>query len=215
MANTNDVFDDLLNSKESYFVPGTEKKNSNVAPNVRGEFYGHLQNATMKEVSWARDGKKYKAVVYNYEFLIDKANESQSYEYTSYKDDKAMTASGKDYIGRSYRSGGIFRFLEPEEGDDFVSNAEGNKSYFRFCETLNIDIEKKVVQMDGQDVEVKVLPSLSTSEINGKPAIAIIDKGKPYTTQDGKERTPYLVKFIKAWEGGEAKSMEAGDAIPF
>jgi len=215
MANTNDVFDDLLNNKESYFVPESKKKSSNVAPNVRGEFYGHLQNATMKEVSWARDGKKYKAIVYNYEFIIDGANESQSYTYTSYTDDKEMTASGKDYIGRSYRSNGIFRFLEPEEGDDFVSNSEGNKSYFRFCETLNVDIEKKVVQMDGQDVEVKVLPSLSTSEINGKPAIAIIDKGKPYTTQDGKERTPYLVKFIKTWEGGEAKSMEAGDAIPF
>ena len=214
MANTNDVFDDLLNKKESYFVPGSSK-GKKVAPNVRGEFYGHLQNATMKEVSWKRDGKKYKAVVYNYEFLIDGANESQSYTYTSYTDDKEMTASGKDYIGRSYRSNGIFRFLEPEEGDDFVSNSEGNKSYFRFCETLNVDIEKKVVQMDGQDVEVKVLPSLSTSEINGKPAIAIIDKGKPYTTQDGKERTPYLVKFIKTWEGGEAKSMEAGDAIPF
>jgi len=214
MANTNDVFDDLLNKKESYFVPGSSK-GKKVIPNVRGEFYGHLQNATMKEVSWKRDGKKYKAVVYNYEFLIDGANESQSYTYTSYTDDKEMTASGKDYIGRSYRSNGIFRFLEPEEGDDFVSNSEGNKSYFRFCETLNVDIEKKVVQMDGQDVEVKVLPSLSTSEINGKPAIAIIDKGKPYTTQDGKERTPYLVKFIKTWEGGEAKSMEAGDAIPF
>ena len=215
MANTNDVFDDLLSNKQSYFVQGDKKKSSNVAPNVRGEFYGHLQNATMKEVSWGKKGAMYKAVVYNYEFVIDKANENQTYEYNSYQDNSKMTSSGKDYIGRSYRSGGIFRFLEPEEGDDFISNSEGNKSYFRFCETIGIDIEKKVVQMDGQDVEVKVLPSLSTSDINGKPAIAVIDKGKPYTTQDGKERTPYVVKFVKTWEGGESKSVEAGDAIPF
>tara|TARA_R100001082_G_C4356550_1_gene157160 strand:+ start:605 stop:1252 length:648 start_codon:yes stop_codon:yes gene_type:complete len=215
MANTNDVFDDLLSNKQSYFVQGDKKKSSNVAPNVRGEFYGHLQNATMKEVSWGKKGATYKAVVYNYEFVIDKANENQTYEYNSYQDNSKMTSSGKDYIGRSYRSSGIFRFLEPEEGDDFISNSEGNKSYFRFCETIGIDIEKKVVQMDGQDVEVKVLPSLSTSDINGKPAIAVIDKGKPYTTQDGKERTPYVVKFVKTWEGGESKSVEAGDAIPF
>ena len=215
MANTNDVFDDLLNKKESYFVPSA-KKGRKVIPNVRGEFYGHLHSATMKEVSWTKDGKTFKAIVYNYEFVIDDANKSQSYTYTSYTDKKEMTVSGKDYVGRSYRSGGIFRFLEPEEGDDFVSNSEGNKSYFRFCETLDIEIEKKVVKMDGQDVEVKCLPSLDTTEINGKPAIALIDKGKPYTTADGQERTPYIVKFIKVWEGGEVKSMEAnGNDIPF
>ena len=214
MANTNDVFDDLLNKKESYFVPGS-KNGKKVIPNVRGEFYGHLQNATMKEVSWKKDGKKYKAIVYNYEFLVDSANKSQSYEYTSYKNNETMKSAGKDYIGRSYRSNGVFRFLEPEEGDDFMSNAEGNKSYFRFCETLGVEIEKKVVQMEGQDVEVKCLPSLDTTEINGRPAIALIDKGKPYTTQDGKERTPYMVKFIKEWEDGKAKSMEASDDIPF
>ena len=214
MANTNDVFDDLLNKKESYFVPGS-KKGKKVIPNVRGEFYGHLHSATMKEVSWKRDGNTYKAIFYNYEFLVDDANKSQSYEYISYTDNKKKQSAGKDYVGRSYRSGGVFRFLEPEDGDDFVSNADGNKSYLRFCETLGVEIETKVVEMNGQDVEVKCLPSLDTSEINGKPAIALVDKGKPYTTQDGKERTPYIVKFIQEWADGKAKSMEAGDDIPF
>jgi hypothetical protein len=65
--------------------------------------------------------------------------------------------------------------------------------------------------MDGQDVEVQILPSLSASEINGKPAIAIVDKGKPYTGSDGKERTPFVVKFIKTWEDGEVKNED----IPF
>ena len=215
MANTNDVFDDLLNNKESYFVPESKKKSSNVAPNVRGEFYGHLHNATMKEVSWKRDGNTYKAIVYNYEFLVDDANKSQSYEYISYTDNKKKQSAGKDYAGRSYRSGGVFRFLEPEDGDEFVSNADGNKSYLRFCETLGVEIETKVVVMNGQDVEVKCLPTLDTSEINGKPPIALVDQGKPYTTQDGKERTPYIVKFIQEWADGKAKSMEASDDIPF
>ena len=179
----------------------TSGKPKNV-PNVRGEFFGHLHGATMKEVSWTKDGKTFKAVVYNYQFEVDKANSSQKYTYRGYTDNAEHKASGKDYIGRSYRSGGIFRFLEPQEGDDFVSNAGGNKSYFRFCETLGMKIEKKKVNVDGEDVEVKVLPSLDTTEINGKPAIAVIDKGKPYTAKDGKERTPFLVKFIKTWEDG-------------
>jgi len=211
MANSNDMFDDLLSNKESHFVPDSSPRKTSAAPNVRGEFYGHLQESVMKEVSWKRDGKKFKAIVYNYLFVVDGANKSQSYTYHSYKDSSEQNASGEDYIGRSYRSNGVFRFLEPEEGDDFVSNSEGNKSYFRFCETIGVDIEKKIIEKDGQEMEVKVLPSLDTSQINGRPAIAVVDKGKPYTAKDGKERTPFIVKFIKTWDEGEVKDAD----IPF
>ena len=211
MANSNDMFDDLLSNKESHFVPYSSPRKTSAVPNVRGEFYGHLQESEMKEVSWKRDGKKFKAIVYNYLFVVDGANKSQSYTYHSYKDSSEQHASGEDYIGRSYRSNGVFRFLEPEEGDDFVSNSEGNKSYFRFCETIGVDIEKKIIEKDGQEMEVKVLPSLDTSQINGRPAIAVVDKGKHYTNKDGKERTPFIVKFIKTWECGEVKDAD----IPF
>ena len=214
MANSEEMFDDLLNKKESYFVPSSKPKTSGKpknAPNVRGEFYGHLQNASMKEVSWERDGDKFKAVVYNYEFVVHKANKSQEYTYTHWESKDPMKSSGKDYIGRSYRNNGIFRFLEPEDGDDFVSNSDGNSSYFRFCETLGVDIDKKVVQVDGQDVEVQVLPMLLADDINGKPAIAVVDKGKPYSNKDGQKRTPYVVKFIKEWKDGEIQDAD----IPF
>ena len=211
MANTNEMFDELLTKKESYFVPEKSSSKPKVVPNVRGEFFGHLQGATMKEVSWAREGMKFKAVVYNYLFEVDKANSGQLYHYTTYKTGEKAVAEGKDYIGRVYRSGGIFRFLEPQEGDDLVSNAEGNKSYLRFCETLGMKIDRKKVNVEVVDMEVKVLPSLDTTEINGKPEIAVVDKGKPYTSKDGKERTPYLVKFIKTWEEGKEKDAD----IPF
>ena len=214
MANSEEMFDDLLNKKESYFVPSSKPKTSDKpknAPNVRGEFYGHLQNATMKEVSWKRDGKEFKAVVYNYEFVVHKANEKQEYNYAHWETGDPLKASGKDYVGRSYRNNGIFRFLEPEKDDTFVSNSEGNSSYFRFCETLGVNIDKKVVEVDGQEVEVQVLPMLTSDDINGKPAIGVVDKGKPYTNKDGNKRTPYLVKFIKTWEDGEAQDAD----IPF
>ena len=55
------MFDDMLNDTESFFVPGeeTDTKPKN-APNVRGEFYGHMQNATSREVEWTKDGKTFK-----------------------------------------------------------------------------------------------------------------------------------------------------------
>ena len=214
MANSDELFDDLLNKKESFFVPSDNKKKTFTAPNVRGEFYGHLTGATQKEVSFTNNGEKYKAIVYNYSFEIAKENDSQVYDYTSYKDKSPQKAQGKDYIGRVYKGSGVFRFLEPEDGDDFVSNATGNQNYLRFCQTLGVEIPVKTVEMNGESVEVQALPSLDTGEINGKPAIAVIDKGKPYTWQ-GKERTPYVVKFIKKWEDGKIKDGESIDDIPF
>ena len=205
MANSNDMFDDILSKKESFFIPSDTEKKTSVAPNVRGEFYGHLKNATQKEVSFSRDGSTYKAIVYNYDFEVSKENKSQSHTYKSYKDNTEQVASGEDYIGRTYKGNGIFRFLEPGEGDKFDSNATGNQSYLRFCETLKVEIPKKIIEMNGESVEVQALPSLDSPQINGKPAIAVVDKGKPYEWK-GKERTPYVVKFIKVWADGEVSN---------
>ena len=205
MANSNDMFDELLTKKESFFIPDGGSKKEPKAPNVRGEFLGHFKSATQKEVEFTREGAKYKAIVYNYEFEVAKENESQSYTYTHYKDKSEQTAGGKDYVGRTYKGSGVFRFLDPEDGDDFVSNAGGNQNYLRFCQTLGVEIPKKTVEMNGETVEVQALPSLDSSEINGKPAIAVVEKGKPYTWQ-GKERTPYVVKFVKTWEDGEGSN---------
>ena len=62
-----------------------------------------------------------------------------------------------------------------------------------------------------RDVEVQVLPPLKADDIDGKPVIAVIDAGKPYKNKEGQSRTPYVVKFVKEWEGGVKKDAE----IPF
>ena len=206
-SETAKMFDDMLNNTESFFVPGeeTDKPKHKNAPNVRGEFYGHMQEASTREVSWAKDGKIFKALVYNYDFVVDAKNSEQSYEGTN------GTHKGEQYVGRTYRSNGVFRFLEPKKGDDFVSNSTGNKRYFQFCETIGIEIPRKVVKIKGQDVEVQVLPPLKANDINGTPVMALIDAGKPYKNKDGEERTPYVVKFVKQWEGGVKKDAE----LPF
>lgn len=208
MGKTEKMFDEMLNETESFFVPTEDKKKekSDFAPNVSGEFLGHMQEATCKEVSWVRDGKTFKAVVYNYQFVIAPQNSINAYTLNN-----GEKVDGDKYVGRNYRNAGIFRFLEAKEGDEHVSNPEGNKSYLWFCQTLGKEIPRKVVQLNGQDVEVQVLPQLMADDINGMPAIAVIDKGKPYKNKEGQERTPYEVKYVKQWQDGVKKDAD----IPF
>tara|TARA_R110002074_G_scaffold162489_3_gene320998 strand:- start:4134 stop:4757 length:624 start_codon:yes stop_codon:yes gene_type:complete len=199
----NKVFDNAVSSR-SFFNPSSKDSTTkkNVA-NVTGEFYGHMIEAEQREVEFTRDGDKFKAIVFNYKFVVHKSNAKQTYD---------SGATGKDYVGRKYNANGIFRFIEPNEGDDFKSNQGGNKSYFRFCETLKIDCPTKKVEIDGEEVEVKELPHLSVDEINNKAVIAFIDKGKQYKDRKtGETRTPHVVKFVKEWEGGA----DLDEEIPF
>jgi hypothetical protein len=203
MSDINEVFDNAVSSP-SFFNPNgsdatASRKN---VPNVTGEFYGHITEAEQRDVEFERDGEKFKAVVFNYKFVVHKENEKQTYG----------DAKGKDYIGRKYNANGIFRFIEPGEGDDFKSNQGGNKAYFRFCETLGIECPTKKVKIDGEEVEVKELPHLSVDDVNNRAVIAFIDKGKQYKDRKtGEMRTPHVVKFVKTWEGGA----DLDEEIPF
>ena len=168
MGKTEKMFDEMLNETESFFVPTEDKKKekSDFAPNVSGEFLGHMQEATCKEVSWVRDGKTFKAVVYNYQFVIAPQNSINAYTLNN-----GEKVDGDKYVGRNYRNAGIFRFLEAKEGDEHVSNPEGNKSYLWFCQTLGKEIPRKVVQLNGQDVEVQIETVLRVED-------AVFDAGR-------------------------------------
>ena len=51
-------------------------------------------------------------------------------------------------------------------------------------------------------------------ELVGTPVQAVIGKGKTWVDSDGKERTPWVVKFVRNWKDGKKK--EIGDEdIPF
>ena len=53
---------------------------------------------------------------------------------------------------------------------------------------------------------------ISIEDINNKPVIAFIDKGKPYTDKKtGAQRTPHVVKYVNKWDEGE----DLTDEIPF
>ena len=202
MSSINEVFDKAVSSP-SFFNPNSKDATSkeNVR-NVTGDFYGHMIEAEQRDVEFSRDGKTYKAMVFNYKFVVHKENANNKYGETE----------GKEYIGRKYNANGIFRFLEPAKGDKFDSNQGGNKAYFRFCETLGLECPEKEVKVGGEKVMVKELPHISIEDINNKPVIAHIDKGKPYTDKKtGAQRTPHVVKYVNKWDEGE----DLTDEIPF
>ena len=73
MSDINDVFDSAVSSP-SFFNPNEEPVKKKNIGNVKGDFYGHMIEAEQKEVEFSKDGKTFKAVVYNYKFVVHKDN---------------------------------------------------------------------------------------------------------------------------------------------
>ena len=203
MAKAEELFGD-----EILFIPD-EKKNISInkddwkRPLNEGEYLGHLKDITTREVSF----KGYKATVYNYFFEVAKENGIKSY---TFKDEEY---SGSEYVGRTIKGSGVFKFLTPKEGDDFEANPSGNDKYLLFCKSIGIPVKQEEREIDGKKIKVEIMPSLSEEDIVGKPAIGVVGRGKPYTNKNGKEIKPWYVKFVKSWDEGEVKDFN--QEIPF
>ena len=200
MAKAEELFGD-----EILFVADNSKKVQNSdwkRPLIKGEYLGHIKDVETRDVSF----KGYKATVYNYWVEVAKENESMTYNFDG-------DYSGEEYVGRSIKGLGVFKFLTPKEGDDFEANPAGNDKYLLFCKSIGVNVKREDREIDGKKVTVEIMPSLSEDEINGKPITAVVDRGKPYTNKSGKEVKPWQVKFVKLWDGGEVRDFN--EEIPF
>lgn len=56
----------------------------------------------------------------------------------------------------------------------------------------------EVKNIGGEDVEVKLLPSLSTDDILGQPVIAFVDKGKPLQIKKVIRDNTLIVSSVKS-----------------
>ena len=216
MAEVNDVFDKITDEK-SYFDPSKVKKvdTKEWEPIREGDYLGHITTVDTKILNVKKDGN-FKARMYKYTVTVSSENEKMKYTRLD------INNKPEDYDGSCYKNlkfrGTLWRFLEPKEGDDFESNSGGNKGYLRFCETLGIDcpVDKKVV--DGEEIEVKILPNLTSQDMLGKPVTAFVAQGRPFTGKDGKTKRYFDCKFIKKWEDGKDKVIgkeDSLDDIPF
>ena len=202
MAKAEDLFGD-----EILFIPDDDNKKQQNSdwkrPLTKGEYLGHIKDVSTREVSF----KGYKATVYNYWVEVAKENEVMKY---SFKDEEY---SGSEYVGRSIKAVGVFKFLNPKEGDDFKANPSGNDKYLWFCKSIGVEVKKEKRVIDGEEITVEIMPSLTEEDIIGRPVTAVVSKGKPYNNKDGKEIKPWLSKFVKAWDGGKIRNFN--EEIPF
>mgnify|MGYP003150390823 CR=1 FL=1 len=210
MANVDDMLgDDII------FAPSEEKKKEKYVPLSAGKYYGHIEQVTTRDVQFKdNNGRNLKATVYNYKVCLDEENKNVVITYQD-REGNPVETDGSAFAGRSYKAKGIFKFHTPKEGDDFESNPGDNKKYFLFCQSLGVNIKKVVRQIDGKDVEVEIMPSLSIDDVTGRPVVAVIDRGKPFKGKDGRDVNPWEVKYVMQWVDGKIKEpTDLGD-IPF
>ena len=212
MADVNELIDN-----QSFYIPSEENKDNKqdvYIPLVPGEYYAHIVDATYQEDIDVKGGK-YKANVYN--FFVELSPENKSNTYTYSRNGEECETTGEVYAGKRVKAYGMWRWIEPKEGDTFESNGGQNKYFMLFCEALGVECPLVKAKVGGKEVEVKSLPELNTEDINGKPVIAIIGKGKPWTNKEGKEVKSNIVRYVKQWEGGEVMEIkeENLDDLPF
>ena len=210
MAEVNDMFDDIT-KEQSIANPNAKKKQW--TPLATGEYYGHIVDVQTKILDVK--GGKYKARLYSYTVEASEENKDKDFTYDDGMGGEVET-KGHDYVGKKFR-GNLWKFLEPGKDDDFDSNADGNTGFLRFCDTIGKECPIETRNIDGEDIEVKLLPSLSAEDFLGQPVIAFVDKGRAYTDKNGKQRQYHDCKFCKKWEEGKKKDISAGgkNEIPF
>tara|TARA_R100000664_G_C2752992_1_gene140351 strand:+ start:779 stop:1426 length:648 start_codon:yes stop_codon:yes gene_type:complete len=181
---------------------------------VEGEYLGHITNARTI-VRPVRD--TYKARIYNFDIMVAEEHSQMKHQYEAI-DGKHVEVSGEQFVGRKLIAKGIFKFLDPQEGDDFEGNPTDNKRYFEFCELLGLKPTEETRTIDGKETKVKILPLLEVEHMNGKPVTAVLKKVKDSWVNKNGEKMHYSwrVTYVKPWTTGTAKKMEVNlDDLPF
>ena len=109
---------------EALFIPSenTEKKEEYV-PKVAGEYFGHITDARTITREFKKDGRTFKARIFNFKVHVAPENARNTYTITN-ADGEAREITGEHYVEWTVMADGVFRFLEPTESDTFESNAE-------------------------------------------------------------------------------------------
>lgn len=219
-----EITTDLFNSavEEAVYIEDTTKKNSDTTNKyperfIPGEYLAHITDADTRVVD-VKAGK-YKARVYNFRVTVATENDKLSYKTEDW-DGNDKTVDGKEYTGRTIKASGVFKFLEPKEGDEFESNSGENDRYLRFCEVLGVAPKTDTRVIGGKETAVKLLPNLEVDNLIGKPVLAVCNfQKKTWTDKNtGKERRSFEVKFVKIWNGGEIRHPQPTmppDDLPF
>ena len=205
---------ETLRNEEALFIPSEDNTENTYIPKVAGDYVGHVTHLKSVVREFKRDGRKFKARIYNFKVLVAPENTHNHYTYTD-RDGAEHQTSGKPYVGWDIIANGVFRFLEPGDGDNFESNAEENVRYLRFCQALGLTITTEKRTVGDKTVNVQLLPTLTETDVNGIPVTAVVGRGKDWVNNEGDTVPSWRVKFIKSWEDGKRLASTTTDDLPF
>jgi len=205
---------ETLHNEEALFIPTDDTTRTHV-PKVEGDYLGHItETRTLVREFKTSDGRNVKARIFNYKVEVAHENATREYTFTDHNGTQ-HTTSGEPYVGWTVSARGIFRFLEPKEGDTFESNSENNVAYLRFCQALGLTIETTKREVGGKTIDVQVLPTLTEEDINGRPVIAVVGRDKDWVNDDGETMPSYKAKFVKLWKDGKRLADTTTNDLPF
>ena len=200
--------------EEALFIP-TDDTTRTHTPKVEGDYLGHITDTrTLVREFKTSDGRNVKARIFNYKVQVAHENATREYTFTD-RNGTELTTSGEPYVGWTVSARGIFRFLEPADGDTFESNSENNVAYLRFCQALGLTIDTTQREVNGKTIDVQVLPTLEESAINGRPVIAVVGRDKDWVNDDGETMPSFKVKIIKLWKEGKLLAPTTHNDLPF
>lgn len=206
---------EALNHEEvSTFVGSTETTTTTRQGLVEGEYLGHITNA--RSIVRPVLGK-FKARIYNFDIIVADENINLRYQHEDI-DGKHIEITGEQFVGKKLIAKGVFKFLDPQEGDDFEGNSAENQKYFRFCETLGVTPNDTTQMIDGKETTVKMLPVLTEDDMVGRPVTAVLRKVKDEWTNNKGEKMHYSwrVSYVKPWTEGKLREMKVNkDDLPF
>ena len=217
--------EEVLNEVSTFFEDTTKTTNTNGEFKrtglVEGEYLGHIVNARsivrpVKDWETKEEGK-YQARIYNFDVIVADENRGMTYQYEDITG-KHIEVSGEQFVDKKLMAKGVFKFLDPQEGDTFVGNPTENHKYSLFCETLGVHPEEETRTIDGKETTVKLLPLLTEEQMLGRPVTAILKKVKDKWVNNKGETMHYSwrVSFVKPWTQGSVKTMEVNkDDLPF
>ena len=217
--------EEVLNEVSTFFEDTTKTTNTNGEFKrtglVEGEYLGHIVNARsivrpVKDWETKEEGK-YQARIYNFDVIVADENRGMTYQYEDITG-KHIEISGEQFVDKKLMAKGVFKFLDPQEGDTFVGNPTENHKYSLFCETLGVHPKEETRTIDGKETTVKLLPLLTEEQMLGRPVTAILKKVKDRWVNNKGETMHYSwrVSFVKPWTQGSVKTMEVNkDDLPF
>jgi len=204
---------DTLKHAEALFIPSEDTERDEYIPKVAGDYHGHITDARTLVREFKKDGRVLKARIFN--FKVHVAPENAQNTYTIHTDGNTRTVTGEHYVEWDVVADGVFRFLEPTGDDKHESNAEGNKRYMRFCQSLGLEIPTEERTINGSTVKVQLLPEIKETDLNGTPVIAVVGRGQDWVNDTGETRPSWRVKYTKLWTDGKRLAATTTNDLPF